>query len=221
MTRLLQSPSITLHNFYVISPLRDVISGMIMAATSVPQLIAYAETAGYAGYRGLTTAGPPPLAAWGVATGHPYMNAGVTSITAIMTQNDLQADSFVAQDGEQKYVELMPAYSACISIASVVLAVSGFGRLALNVPKPVLMGFKWDAHWVCWSPPYPIDCFYRVVVNSKYERPIQQFSKITLHPTNRYSQVGTMYRMYCMDCCNRGRGELYPRSCLLWEQRLS
>ena len=115
---------------------------MIMAATSVPQLIAYAETAGYAGYRGLTTAGPP-LAAWGVATGHPYMNAGVTSITAIMTRNDLHADSFVAHYGEQKYVELVSAYSACISIASVVLAVSGFGRLAQNVPKPVLMGFKW------------------------------------------------------------------------------
>ena len=39
-----------------------------MAATSVPQLIAYAETVGYAGYRGLSTAGPP-LLAWGFATG--------------------------------------------------------------------------------------------------------------------------------------------------------
>ena len=39
-----------------------------MAATSVPQLIAYAETVGYAGYRGLTTAGAP-LLVWGLATG--------------------------------------------------------------------------------------------------------------------------------------------------------
>ena len=30
------------------NPIRDVISGVIMAATSVPQLIAYAETVGYA-----------------------------------------------------------------------------------------------------------------------------------------------------------------------------
>jgi hypothetical protein len=43
-----------------------------MAATSVPQLIAYAETVGYAGYRGLTTAGAP-LFAWGVATGMYYV----------------------------------------------------------------------------------------------------------------------------------------------------
>ena len=33
------------------SPARDVISGLIMACTSVPQLIAYAETVGYASYR--------------------------------------------------------------------------------------------------------------------------------------------------------------------------
>ena len=43
-----------------------------MAATSVPQLIAYAETVGYAGYRGLSTAGPP-LLAWGFATGKFYL----------------------------------------------------------------------------------------------------------------------------------------------------
>ena len=33
------------------SPVRDVISGLIMACTSVPQLIAYAETVGYASHR--------------------------------------------------------------------------------------------------------------------------------------------------------------------------
>jgi len=43
-----------------------------MAATSVPQLIAYAETVGYAGYRGLTTAGAP-LFAWGLATGRLFL----------------------------------------------------------------------------------------------------------------------------------------------------
>jgi hypothetical protein len=33
------------------NPLRDLISGCIMAATSVPQLLSYAETSGYASYR--------------------------------------------------------------------------------------------------------------------------------------------------------------------------
>jgi MFS superfamily sulfate permease-like transporter len=118
------------------------ISGAIMAATSVPQLIAYAETVGYAGYRGLSTAGPP-LLVWGLATGSPYMNAGVTSITALMAKSDLDGESYVNEHGEDAYVELVAAYSMWIGVASILLAVVGFGKLAQLVPKPVLSGFKW------------------------------------------------------------------------------
>ena len=113
-----------------------------MAATSVPQLIAYAETVGYAGYRGLATAGPP-LAAWGLVTGNPYMNAGVTSITALMARADLDGESYVAEYGEEAYVQLVAAYSLYVGIASVFLAAVGFGALAKRVPTPVRAGFKW------------------------------------------------------------------------------
>ena len=113
-----------------------------MAATSVPQLIAYAETAGYAGYRGLATAGPP-LLAWGLTTGSPLMNAGVTSITALMAKTDLDGESYLQQHGEEEYVKLVAAYSMYIGLASIVLAVVGFGKLAQGVPKPVRSGFKW------------------------------------------------------------------------------
>ena len=113
-----------------------------MAATSVPQLIAYAETAGYAGYRGLSTAGPP-LLIWGLTTGSPFMNAGVTSITALMTKTDLNGEAYVQEFGEQAYVELVAGYSLWIAIASVILALVGFGELAQSVPKPVSSGFKW------------------------------------------------------------------------------
>ena len=84
------------------SPIRDVISGLIMAATSIPQLIAYAETVGYAGHRGLATAGPP-LAAWGMTTGGVYMNGGVTSVTALMAKSDLGGEAYVAEYGEEAY----------------------------------------------------------------------------------------------------------------------
>jgi MFS superfamily sulfate permease-like transporter len=124
------------------SPLRDLFSGCIMAATSVPQLIAYAETVGYSGYRGLATAGPP-LMAWGLVTGSPYMNAGVTSITALMTKSDLDGESFVQEHGEQAYVELVACYSLWVGLASILLAVVGFGKLAQAVPTPVRSGFKW------------------------------------------------------------------------------
>ena len=113
-----------------------------MAATSVPQLIAYAETAGYAGYRGLSTAGPP-LLAWGLTTGSPFMTAGVTSITALMAKTDLDGDSYSQQHGEDSYVRLVAAYSVCVGLASLLLAVFGFGRLAQQVPASVRKGFKW------------------------------------------------------------------------------
>jgi MFS superfamily sulfate permease-like transporter len=119
-----------------------VISGAIMAATSVPQLIAYAETAGYAGYRGLATAGPP-LLTWGLVTGGPFMNAGVTSITALMAKSDLDGEAYAKEHGEEAYVELVAAYSLWIGVASALLAVVGFGKLAKGVPKPVRSGFKW------------------------------------------------------------------------------
>ena len=128
--------------FLLYSPIRDFISGSIMAATSVPQLIAYAETVGYAGYIGLSTAGPP-LLVWGLVTGSPYMNAGVTSITALMAKSDLDGESYVNEHGEEAYVQLVAAYSLWIGLASCVLGILGFGKLAQLVPKPVKTGFKW------------------------------------------------------------------------------
>lgn len=124
------------------NPIRDVISGTIMAATSVPQLIAYAETVGYAGYRGLTTAGAP-LFAWGLATGSPWMNAGVTSLTAVMAKTDLGGEAYVAKYGEKEYVDLVSAYSLYVGVASIIMALVGFGKLASKVPVAVKTGFKW------------------------------------------------------------------------------
>jgi MFS superfamily sulfate permease-like transporter len=71
------------------------------------------------------------------------MNAGVTSITALMTKSDLNGDAYVAEHGEEAYVQLVAAYSLTIGLASAVLAVSGFGKLAQSVPTPVRTGFKW------------------------------------------------------------------------------
>ncbi|CAB9522688.1 sulfate transporter [Seminavis robusta] len=124
------------------NPINDFLSGAIMAATSVPQLVSYAELVGYASYRGLQTAGPP-LFAYGLTTGSPFMSAGVTSITALMCKSDLDGEAYVAQHGEEAYVTLVAQYSLCVGLASVFLALVGFGKLAKGVPKPVRTGFKW------------------------------------------------------------------------------
>jgi SulP family sulfate permease len=71
------------------------------------------------------------------------MNAGVTSITALMAKSDLDGESYMAEHGEDAYVELVAAYSMWVGIASFVLAIVGFGQLAQGVPKPVQSGFKW------------------------------------------------------------------------------
>lgn len=113
-----------------------------MAGTSVPQLVAYAETVGYAGYRGLATAGPS-LLAFGFVTGSPWMNAGVTSLTALMAKADLKGDEYVNEFGEEKYVDLVSAYSLYVGMASIFLGLVGFGKLASKVPKTVRAGFKW------------------------------------------------------------------------------
>ena len=127
---------------HIRSPLRDFVSGTIMAATSVPQLIAYSETVRLPGYRGVSTAGPP-LAIYGVSTGHPYLNAGVTAITALMTKSDLNGDAYLQQYGETAYIQLVAAYSLWIGGASMVLAMTPFGTVARNVPAPIRYGFKW------------------------------------------------------------------------------
>jgi len=92
--------------------------------------------------QGLATAGPP-LAVWGMITGGPFMNAGVTSITALMAKSDLNGEQYMADHGEEAYVELVAAYSMYVGVASFFLAIVGFGKLAEYVPKSVRTGFKW------------------------------------------------------------------------------
>jgi len=122
---------------------QDVMSGVIMAMTSVPQLIAYAELVGYASHRGLTTAGPS-LAFFTFFTGVPFLNTGVTSLTAVMAKSDLGGDAFLAEHGEEAYAKLVAAYSLMVGITSLILAAVGVGNVAQNlVPKPVQAGFKW------------------------------------------------------------------------------
>lgn len=70
------------------------------------------------------------------------MNAGVTSITALMAKTDLDGEVYVAEYGEEEYVKLVAAYSFYIGLASVLLALVGFGKLAQKVPKTVRSGFK-------------------------------------------------------------------------------
>ena len=77
-----------------------------------------------------------------VVLGSPWMNSGVTSLTAVMAKTDLGGDAYVNKYGEHKYVDLVSAYSLYIGVTSVVMATLGFGTLAQKVPGAVKTGFK-------------------------------------------------------------------------------
>ncbi len=70
------------------------------------------------------------------------MNSGVTSLTAVMAKADLGGEAYVTIYGEDEYVDLVSAYSLCIGVVSVVMAIVGFGTLAQKVPGAVKIGFK-------------------------------------------------------------------------------
>lgn len=146
---------------------RDILSGIILAATSLPQLIAYAETVGYtSSYHGLRTAGPP-LLFWGLCTGSPWTNAGVTSLTAIMTRADLGLldTNEAAYDAKYNtpgvYRDSIALYSLFVGVTSLLLALVGFTTLAVNhVPYSVKVGFKWGCEMGVLTSALPGGLYY-------------------------------------------------------------
>ena len=64
------------------------------------------------------------------------------SFLPAMIKADLGGEGFVAKYGEEEYVKLVAAYSLWVGLASIVLAIVGFGKLASLVPKNVRTGFK-------------------------------------------------------------------------------
>lgn len=119
----------------------DVISGVTVAATSLPQYIAYAELAGLAAHRGLRTSGPPQIA-FALLTGSPSLCVSVTSITALMVFADLRGSEYKEAFGEEAWADLVGAYALMVGLASLLLAFSGAAALAEHIPGPVKAGWK-------------------------------------------------------------------------------
>ena len=142
--------------------LNDVIAGVTLALTSIPQAVAYAEVSGVAGWRGLATMGFPCVA-FAAATGSPWASIGVTSrqpasgpppprrrvsppgrrrsITAMLARDALAAAH--AALPEDDYVLVMAAFATIVGLASTALALCGAGGVAVRrIPGPVKAGFK-------------------------------------------------------------------------------
>lgn len=119
----------------------DVIAGMTVAATSLPQYIAYAGLAGMPGHLGVKVAAPP-LVAFSVITGSPSLCIGVTSITALMAFSSLNGSEYIEKHGEASWIDLLATYSVMVGIASTLLAVTGAAEIFKHIPGPVKAGWK-------------------------------------------------------------------------------
>lgn len=121
--------------------LGDVISGMTVAATSVPQYVAYAEMSDLSGHHGLKSSGPP-IIAFAFLTTSPTLCIGVTSITALMAHRTLRGGEYKVIHGEERWMDLLGTFSVLVGICSLLLAVSGAAKLARLVPPSVKSGWK-------------------------------------------------------------------------------
>lgn len=121
--------------------LGDVIAGATVAATSLPQYIAYAELAGLSGLHGLRTSGPP-LVVFAFVTRSPLLSIGVTSITAIMAHATLRGAEYREVYGDEAWIDLLGAFATLVGLVSFVLGLLGATRLASLLPGAVRSGWK-------------------------------------------------------------------------------
>lgn len=119
----------------------DVVAGVTVAVTSLPQYIAYAELAGLHGHKGII-ASAPPLVVFATITASPCLSLGVTSITAIMANANLRGAEYREAKGDAAWMDLLGAYSLLVGLASILLAFVGAAKLTAYIPKPVKDGWK-------------------------------------------------------------------------------
>mmetsp|Transcript_51563 Transcript_51563/g.116216 ORF Transcript_51563/g.116216 Transcript_51563/m.116216 type:complete len:453 (-) Transcript_51563:30-1388(-) len=122
--------------------LGDIVAGVTVASTSLPQYIAYAELAGLPGHKGLSTSGPPVMA-FSFFTDSPTLCVGVTSITALMSHSALRGAEYKEAYGDERWADLLGAFSILVGVCSIVLSLAGATRLARRIPDPVKTGWKY------------------------------------------------------------------------------
>eukprot|EP00933_Yihiella_yeosuensis_P040049 TRINITY_DN34272_c0_g1_i1.p1 TRINITY_DN34272_c0_g1~~TRINITY_DN34272_c0_g1_i1.p1 ORF type:complete len:459 (-),score=61.27 TRINITY_DN34272_c0_g1_i1:428-1804(-) len=119
----------------------DVVAGVTVGATSLPQYIAYAELAGLAGHKGLQSSGPPILG-FALLTGSPSLCIGVTSISALMSYATLGGAEYREEFGDEKWMDLLGAWSVLVGVLSILMAMMGAVKLCRYIPSSVKSGWK-------------------------------------------------------------------------------
>ena len=126
------------------------------------------------------------------------MNSGVTSLTAVMARTDLGGEAYVSKYGEEEYVQLVAAYSLYIGVASIAMAVLGFGVLAQKVPGAVKTGFKVSRPSMSRRPPcvsnmYRLKPHYQLMLNAQWGCELGVLSSAL--PNGLYAYGSTLKKM--------------------------
>jgi MFS superfamily sulfate permease-like transporter len=121
--------------------LGDIVAGVTVAATSLPQYIAYAELAGLSAHKGLVASGPP-IVAYALLTKSPILCIGVTSISALMAKANLNGEDYKEAYGDERWSDLLGAYAVLVGVASLVLSLLGATKLTKYIPGSVMAGWK-------------------------------------------------------------------------------
>jgi len=118
----------------------NLISGVFLSLTSIPQICTYSHLLGVTPLHALLTSGPP-LIAFSLVTTNANLMIGVTAVTAVLTKNNLEYSfNNFSQD---TYVSHVGCFSFLTGVTSIVLALMQFSSLAHRVPASVKAGFKW------------------------------------------------------------------------------
>jgi sulfate permease, SulP family len=116
----------------------DLIAGISVALILVPQSLAYAELAGMPAHRGLYAGALPALAAAFFASS-PYLQAGPTAITSLLTFAVLSSH---AVPGTDAYIGMAALLALVVAAVRLAIGLSKSGAISYLMSQPVVRGFS-------------------------------------------------------------------------------
>lgn len=116
----------------------DLVAGISVALVLVPQSLAYAELAGMPAHRGLYAGALPALVAAFFASS-PYLQAGPTALTSLLTFAVLSSH---AVPGTDAYIGMAAVLALVVAAVRLLIGLSRSGAVSYLMSQPVVRGFS-------------------------------------------------------------------------------
>ena len=116
----------------------DLISGIIVAAVSIPISMGYAQIAGLPAQYGLYGS-VLPILIFALCSTSPQFIVGVDAAPAALVGSALTSMGIAS--GSQEAMEVVPIFTLLVALWLVLFSVIGLGKLVNYISKPVMGGF--------------------------------------------------------------------------------